>query len=118
VGGGSFKERRGAHKTVRKGDRASEGLTAQHAEGGMVGRVEEAQQHYDDIANVQLFYSLSPTHQKIAKILGGLATPPGTLQTSLVTKKLHLFSFLQYSANFSKSNSSPIGIPHPANSTS
>jgi hypothetical protein len=59
-----------------------------------------------------------PRTQKIAKIFGGLATPPGTLQTTLVTKKLHRFSFLQCSANFSRSKSSPIGIPHPARRTS
>lgn len=42
-----------------------------------------------------------------------LATPPGTLHGSLVTKNDHLFSFLHISASFSKSNSSPIGQPQP-----
>jgi hypothetical protein len=58
------------------------------------------------------------TIQNMAKIFGGLATPPGTLTTSLVTKKLHLFSFAQCSPSFSRSKSSPIGQPQPARRTS
>ena len=42
-----------------------------------------------------------------------LATPPGTLHTSLVTKKDQRLAFLQCSESFSRSKSSPIGIPHP-----
>ena len=56
--------------------------------------------------------------QKMAKMLGGLATPPGTQQGSLTTKKLHRFSAAHLSASFSRSNSSPIGQPHPASRTS
>src|SRR5688572_29998456 len=56
--------------------------------------------------------------QKMAKMFGGLATPPSTWQGSLVTKKLHLFSARHFSANFSRWNSSPMGQPHPANNTS
>jgi hypothetical protein len=56
--------------------------------------------------------------QKMAKIFGGLATPPGTFTTSLVTKKFHLSSFAQCSASFSRSKSSPIGQPQPASRTS
>ena len=66
----------------------------------------------------QTHSDVNPTHQKTASPFGGLATPPGTLQTSLVRKKLQRFSFLQCSANFSKSNNSPIGIPQPPRRTS
>lgn len=45
--------------------------------------------------------STTRTPQKMAKIFGGLATPPGTLHGSLLTKNDHLFSFLHVSASFS-----------------
>jgi hypothetical protein len=63
-------------------------------------------------------------------MFGGLATPPGTcaqvsqvlrmaeghehtLHGSLVTKKLHRWTFSQCSASASRSKSSPMGHPHP-----
>lgn len=49
--------------------------------------------------------------QKIAKMFGGLATPPGTLHGSLATKKLHRPSVAQRSARPSSQNSSPMGHP-------
>lgn len=42
-----------------------------------------------------------------------LATPPGTLQTSLDTKNDHRLTSLQCSASFSRSKSSPMGSPQP-----
>lgn len=50
--------------------------------------------------------------------LTNLATPPATLQTSLVTKKDQRFDSLQWLARSSRSNSSPIGIPQPESKTS
>lgn len=52
-----------------------------------------------------------PCPQKIAKMLGGLATPPGTWHGSLLIKKLHLPSRWHVSASFSSQNSSPMGQP-------
>lgn len=52
-----------------------------------------------------------PSLYKIARILGGLATPPGTLHGSLVTKKLHRPSRAHASARSSSQNSSPMGVP-------
>lgn len=49
--------------------------------------------------------------QNIAKMLGGLATPPGTLQGSLATKKLHLPSARHATARASSQKSSPMGHP-------
>ena len=40
-----------------------------------------------------------------------LATPPGTLQTSLDTKNDHRLTYLQCSESFSRSKSSPIESP-------
>lgn len=60
----------------------------------------------------------STAPQKIAKIFGGLATPPGTLHGSLVMKKLHRPSLAHVSARPSSQNSSPMGVPKPARSTS
>ncbi len=51
---------------------------------------------------------------KIANAFGGLATPPCTFSGALVRKKLYLFSFLHTSANCSRFQSSPIGVPHMA----
>jgi hypothetical protein len=77
--------------------------------------------------------------QKIATAFGGLATPPGTylnisktpistkrerninsrtLSGILLKKKVHLPSLPHNSLSPSKSNISPIGIPHPANNHS
>lgn len=59
-----------------------------------------------------------PPSQKIANTFGGLATPPGTLHGSLLTKKLQRPSRLHVSASVSSQNSSPMGQPKPASSTS
>lgn len=50
--------------------------------------------------------------------LTNLATPPVTLQTSLVRKKDQRLDFVQWLARVSRSKSSPIGIPHPESKTS
>jgi hypothetical protein len=47
-----------------------------------------------------------------------LATPPGTLHGSLVTKKLQRPSALHFTDSASRSKSSPIGQPQPASRTS
>jgi hypothetical protein len=68
---------------------------------------------------ISLIHSMAPEASLTGSQYGTyLATPPGTLHTSLVTKKLHRPTCLQCSASFSKSKSSPIGQPQPARSTS
>jgi hypothetical protein len=62
--------------------------------------------------------SSHPANQKIANMLGGDATPPGTLTGSLTTKNSYRPVSLQCFPKASKSNSSPIGMPQPASMTS
>ena len=56
--------------------------------------------------------------QKIARIFGGEATPPGTLTGSLTTKNSYLPVSLQCFPSASRSKSSPMGMPQPASITS
>lgn len=62
---------------------------------------------------------------KVVRVIGGgageetyLATPPGTLQGSLETKKDQWPRARHSAARRSRSKSSPIGHPHPPSSTS
>ncbi|KAL9586947.1 MAG: hypothetical protein Q9212_000549 [Teloschistes hypoglaucus] len=64
------------------------------------------------IANALAGLLYQYTRDEVHK-LTDLATPPGTLQTSLIKKKDHRFSRLRSVASSSRLNSSPIGIPQP-----
>lgn len=64
--------------------------------------------------NYYIITGTTITLYKTAKAFGGLATPPLTFNGALVRKKLYFFSFLHTSANCSRFQSSPMGVPHMA----
>lgn len=59
-----------------------------------------------------------PRDYNMAWAFGGLAIPPGTCNGMLAKKNVHLWSRSHKAAKPRRSNSSPIGMPHPAMKTS